>query len=504
MKKSRILLIKPVGKRQVYNLEMKGPQHNYILANGLVSKNSHATAYSLLSYWTMYLKIKHPLEFMTAALQVEKSEDKRRAYIKEANRLGLAVKHPEANVSGFGFVIDPTEDKTIRCGLQDVKGVGKKAVEKLVEGQPYADLEDFVKRSGANKTVLVALAKVGALDKLTDNAKRVVESIDQITRAKRRKHWDVAWPEVEWAETEDYTDEDRARFHYELLALPPAIHPSIEWGEWVKRHCGKHVVVSPITAVEETLTEPAMNNRNLCFVGVCTRVQWFSEDAEVGGKKVRRKMVKLSIEDDSDYLMVGPTWDQWQRIGDKNLREKDPFLVIGSRRSDYKLRCSLLVNLREFKESVEASKALGNSPILRFFWGDPDRYLLTDPLWMYTDALNEQDFFEPLGCGLNRFATAVYVLNVDKRISRKGNPYWTMTCQDWWGEIRDILVWRDGIKKCGSVLRQGDTLAMHVKVATKGKQQTIQFDDEGGGRRKRAQSLQDVLKIRATKTRQVG
>lgn len=456
---------------------------------------AHSVAYSMLSYWTMYLKLKHSLEFMCAALQVEKSEDNRRAYMKEAKRLGIAIKAPEVNVSSFGFVIDDTEqEQTIRCGLQDVKGVGEKAVQKVVDGAPYADLEDFVKRSGANKTVIVRLAQVGALDKIADNAKRVAESIDQITRAKRRKNWDKAWPEVIWAECEDYTEEERSKFHHEFLALPPTIHPAIEWQQWISDRGSNHFTVSPISALEEVLKEPEYNGRNLAFVGVCTRVQWFSEDAiDPTGKQVRRKAVKLSLEDDTNYLMANPTWEQWQHVGDKNLKEKDPFLVIGSRRSEFKLRTSLLVNLRVMRETLEAGG--------RFKYGSPEQFLLANPLWLYVDALNGQDYFEPFSTDVRRYPTAVYVLSLSKRISRAGNPYWIATCLDWWGEIREVMVWGDGIREYGSEIKQGEVLALHVKATTKDGRVTLAFDEGSGGRRKRVQPLQKALKIKAGKKR---
>jgi len=455
----------------------------------------HSTAYSLLSYWTMYLKIKHSLEFMCAALQVESSEDKRRGYMKEAKRLGIAIKAPEVNVSSFGFVIDDSEHSTIRCGMQDIKGLGEKAVQKICDAAPYIDLEDFVQRSGANKTAIVRLAQVGALDKISKkwNPKQVAESIDQITRAKRRKHWDKAWPEVVWAECGDYTEEERAKYHHELLALPPAIHPAIEWQQWVAEQGSNHFTIHPISALEGVLNNPEHNGRNLAFVGVCTRVQWFHEDANdpSTGKKIRRKAVKLSLEDDTDYLMATPTWEQWQVVGDKNIKEKDPFLVIGSRRSEYKLRTSLIINLRVMREEIEKG--------MRYRYGSPQQFLLSNPLWLYVDALNGQDFFESFSTEVTKYPAAVYVLNLSKRISRAGNPYWIATCMDWWGDIREVMIWRDGILEYGSAIKQGEVLAMHVKTSTKDGRVTLQFDEGLGGRRRRVQHLQKALKITAKK-----
>src|SRR5690606_34993991 len=45
----KIIRIRPVGKRQMYDLEVSNRTHNFLLKNGLVTSNSHAVAYSYIS-----------------------------------------------------------------------------------------------------------------------------------------------------------------------------------------------------------------------------------------------------------------------------------------------------------------------------------------------------------------------------------------------------------------------------------------------------------------------
>ena len=60
--------IEPLGMQATYNLTMAAPYHNYVLASGLVSANSHAVCYAYVAYQTAYLKANYPAEYMAAVL----------------------------------------------------------------------------------------------------------------------------------------------------------------------------------------------------------------------------------------------------------------------------------------------------------------------------------------------------------------------------------------------------------------------------------------------------
>ena len=61
---------------------------------------SHAVAYSMISYQTMWLKVHYPLEFTWALLCNEDSTEKITAYLMEAQRLGVKILSPDINESG--------------------------------------------------------------------------------------------------------------------------------------------------------------------------------------------------------------------------------------------------------------------------------------------------------------------------------------------------------------------------------------------------------------------
>jgi DNA polymerase-3 subunit alpha len=131
---------------------------------------SHAVAYTLISYWCMYLKVYHPLEFMTAYLSFSSgTESKVPIVVREAERLGIKVKRPDINISTDEFEIDP-EDQNIVAPLGVIKGIGTKAVEAILtarEAGVFLSVEDFqerVNRRVVNKKVVGILMRAGAFE----------------------------------------------------------------------------------------------------------------------------------------------------------------------------------------------------------------------------------------------------------------------------------------------------------------------------------------------------
>jgi DNA polymerase-3 subunit alpha len=150
---------------------------------------SHAAAYALVSYQTAWLKAHHPAEFMAAVLSSDMDNtDKVVTFLGEARALGLEVLPPEINASGWMF--EATDARTIRYGLGAVKGVGRGAVENLVEarrsGGAFADLGDFCRRvdpQKLNKRVFEALILSGSMDALAKNRASLMAQLPEAMRA---------------------------------------------------------------------------------------------------------------------------------------------------------------------------------------------------------------------------------------------------------------------------------------------------------------------------------
>jgi len=129
MKTLKILSVKHVGRRQTYNLCMKKKQHNFILSNGVVSGNSHAVAYSFVTYWTAYLKAHFPIEFYASLISLESKPERIIQYSSSARERGIKILPPDINKSG---VFHQPEDGCIRYGLSHIKGMPETFVKELV------------------------------------------------------------------------------------------------------------------------------------------------------------------------------------------------------------------------------------------------------------------------------------------------------------------------------------------------------------------------------------
>ena len=157
---------------------------------------SHAAAYALVAYQTAFMKANYPMEFVAASMTLDMSNtDKLSEFRAEAERLGVKVESPSVNRSGVDFEV---EGSTIHYALAALKGVGRQAVEAIVEARgerPFADLSDFAARinpRAVNKRVLESLAAAGAFDALEGNRARVFAAVDAVLATAQRAYDDVA------------------------------------------------------------------------------------------------------------------------------------------------------------------------------------------------------------------------------------------------------------------------------------------------------------------------
>lgn len=127
---------------------------------------SHAVAYSMLSYQTMWLKIKYPVEFIWALLYNEDAQDKITAYLMEAKRIGIEIKPPDVNYSDEFFSIDKD---TIRFGLKNISGCGATAITEIFKHRPFSSFDEFTakcSKRALNSKLRENLDKVGAFESL--------------------------------------------------------------------------------------------------------------------------------------------------------------------------------------------------------------------------------------------------------------------------------------------------------------------------------------------------
>ena len=143
---------------------------------GYSFNRSHAVAYSMLSYYTAWLKTYYPLEFMFSILKNENDKDARTEYLIEAKRLGLKIMLPHINESDIYFSL---QDEGIRFGLAEVKFISDSIANKIMDLRPFKDYSDFIdkaskKGSGVNSRAIAALNAIGGAA-FTDNPRSGLE-----------------------------------------------------------------------------------------------------------------------------------------------------------------------------------------------------------------------------------------------------------------------------------------------------------------------------------------
>lgn len=154
------------AQRYISKKQAEGLWENFEKHAGYSFNKSHAVAYSLLTYVTMWLKLHYPLEFMTALLRNEEDRDKQTEYLIEAKKMGLRVLLPHVNKSDKEFSID---GDAIRFGLNNIKYISDKISEKLMRERPFESYDQLVeaaemKHSGINTRTIQALNAVGAAE----------------------------------------------------------------------------------------------------------------------------------------------------------------------------------------------------------------------------------------------------------------------------------------------------------------------------------------------------
>ncbi|RDV01249.1 DNA polymerase III subunit alpha [Undibacter mobilis] len=213
---------------------------------------SHAAAYALVAYQTAYMKANYPVEFLAASMTLDMGNtDKLSEFRAEAERLGIKVEPPSVNRSGVEFGV---EGNTIIYALAALKGVGRQAVESIVEARgdkPFADLADFAARinpRAVNKRVLESLVQAGSFDEFDKHRARVFAVIDQIMGEAQRQHETAvsgamefsfgesnARPPLRMPSVEPWLPAERLKREYEAVGFFLSGHPLDDYAAVLKK-----------------------------------------------------------------------------------------------------------------------------------------------------------------------------------------------------------------------------------------------------------------------------
>lgn len=108
---------------------------------------AHSASYAVESYQSLYLKVYHPIEFMTAVINNQGGFYRTEVYVHEAKRSGAFVVTPCVNKSFYETTV---YDKTIYLGFMHLQGLELKTAERIAlerkKNGSFISLEDFINR----------------------------------------------------------------------------------------------------------------------------------------------------------------------------------------------------------------------------------------------------------------------------------------------------------------------------------------------------------------------
>lgn len=254
---------------------------------------SHSTCYAYIAYQTAYLKAHYPAEYMAAVLSNNMNDIKQVTFfMEECKRMGLEVLGPDVNESYYKFAVN--KRGAVRFGMGAIKGVGRSAVETIVEHRkkdgPFKSVFDLAKRidlRSANKKAFENLAVAGGFDSFgtTHRAQyfhtegdsitfleKVIKSAAKYQENKNSSQMDMFGgiseaqiPEPEVPPCEEWGTMEKLRREKEVVGIYISGHPLDDFKTEIKAFC--NASISHVNEMEKYV------NRELTLAGVITDVQ---------------------------------------------------------------------------------------------------------------------------------------------------------------------------------------------------------------------------------------
>ena len=182
---------------------------------------AHAASYAKVAWRSAWCKTHFPAEFMAAVLANWGGYYSQRVYLSEALRLGLTVRPPHVNASGRNFTVGKgPQGKVLYMGMDQVRDLTGRMIERILANRPFHSLEDFLARADPRPQEAENLAKVGALEGLG--------TIPAVLHRVKNGGWQRGQPSLfEWEDTggEDWSLEQKNAAQQELLGISLEAHP---------------------------------------------------------------------------------------------------------------------------------------------------------------------------------------------------------------------------------------------------------------------------------------
>ncbi|WP_330351932.1 DNA polymerase III subunit alpha [Streptomyces sp. NBC_00582] len=155
---------------------------------------AHAVAFAVPALQSAYLKAHFPAALYAGVLQHDPGMWPKRVIVADARRHGIQVRGVDINRSAATHRIEPADDGTfaVRLSLAEVRGITDEQTRRIVNGQPYASVQELWQRARPARSVAEHLVNIGALDTLRGTATRrdLLLQITELHRQTRNRPLD--------------------------------------------------------------------------------------------------------------------------------------------------------------------------------------------------------------------------------------------------------------------------------------------------------------------------
>lgn len=171
---AKIVSFRELEEQDMFDLEVEHPDHQYYLANGVLTSNSHALCYSIISYQCAYLLTYCPDQWIASYLNKETADPKKREKaLGVAKSLGYKIDPADINESERVWRVAEDKEKTLIEPFLNVKGLGEKAIDEIYKARPFETIEEVlfnenISYRAFNKKSIDALCRSGAMKSLQD------------------------------------------------------------------------------------------------------------------------------------------------------------------------------------------------------------------------------------------------------------------------------------------------------------------------------------------------
>lgn len=306
----KIVSIKSIGYKDVYNIEMAAPNHTLSI-NRIITSNSHSLSYAMIAYYTGWLKVHYPVEFMCASLNSDKTPTDK--LLSECKQIGIDVLYPDVNKSKTSFSI--LDNTTIVYGLSSIKNCGTVPAKWISDNAPYKSIRDFFDKLTAskmgtkvNKRVLDSLICAGAFDELYPNRRVLYDNYNDFRKQKSITSFSEF---IKGKLVPDWNKEEKLAYMHDLLTIDIAsviMEQKSDIIEKLKPMLDKHSMIGVITDVARKRDK---NGNMMAFVTVhngeqAQRFPLFSRQFAQNARKLEKNKLlvfKIGKMRDGDLLI---------------------------------------------------------------------------------------------------------------------------------------------------------------------------------------------------------